>query len=83
MSVGGVEEENTAICLLESPMMEVWLGYDVKYGKYEVKSLNSDDGDQYVEAIEVSPMVLSPPYLLDNKWNTSQNHWNVTLFIRA
>ena len=41
-------------------MIEVWLGYDVKYGKYEVKTLNSDDGDQYVEAIEVSPMVQVP-----------------------
>ena len=36
---------------------EVCLGYDVKYGKYEVKSLNSDDGDQYVETIQVSPMI--------------------------
>ena len=38
-------------------MIQVWLGYDVKYGKYEVKSLNSDDGDQYVEAIEMHLMV--------------------------
>ena len=38
-------------------MIEVCLGYDVKYGKYEVKSLTSDDGDQYVETIQVSPMI--------------------------
>ena len=28
-----------------SPMIEVWLGYDLKYGKYVVKSHNSDDGE--------------------------------------
>ena len=38
-------------------MIEACLGYDVKYGKYEVKSLNSDDGDQYVETIKVRPMI--------------------------
>ena len=32
-------------------MIDVCLEYDVKYGKYEVKFLNSDDGDQYVETI--------------------------------
>ena len=31
-------------------MIEVCLGYDVKYGQYEVKSLNSDDDDQYVKS---------------------------------
>ena len=41
-------------------MIEVCLGYDVKYGNYEVKSLNSDDSDQYVEVIEVSSMMQVP-----------------------
>ena len=40
-------------------MIEVWLGYDLRYGKYVVKSLNSD-GDQYVETIEVSPIMQVP-----------------------
>ena len=26
-------------------MIETWLGYDIKYGKYVVKSHNSDDGE--------------------------------------
>ena len=41
-------------------MADVCLGYDVKYGKYEVKSLNSDDGDQYVEVIQVSSITQVP-----------------------
>ena len=41
-------------------MIEVCLGYDVKYGKYEVKFLNSDFCDQYVEVMEVSSMTQVP-----------------------
>ena len=56
--------------------------FDVKYGKYEVKSLNSDDGDQCVETIQVSPMI-QVLAISDNKYNTSQNHSTVTLFVTA
>ena len=37
-------------------MIEICLGYDVKYGKI----LNSDEGDQYVEVIKVSSMMQVP-----------------------
>ena len=51
--------------------------------KYEVNSLNHDSCHQWRKPSMWIQWSRSRPYLLDNKWNTNQNRWTVTLFIRA